>query len=54
MNTYMEVAKWSIYVGGKLVAKMMQNLFNIRRIEYSASVGGLVRLDAGRYTNPNP
>jgi hypothetical protein len=46
----MEVGKWTIYVGGKIVAKILKSAFNIRKVEYTASVQGIIRANLGKFS----
>ena len=45
----MEVGKWTVYTGGKIVAQALSSVFNVRKIEYTASVQGLIRANLGTF-----
>jgi len=44
---FLEMGKWIVYVGGKMVAKVLESAFNIRLIQYTGSLQRLVRADLG-------
>merc|ERR1711871_191900 len=45
----MEMGKWAVYAGGKLVAKLLSSAFNIQLIQYTASIQGLIRANLGKF-----
>jgi hypothetical protein len=45
----MEMGKWAVYAGGKLVAAVLKNAFNIQLIQYTASIQGLIRANLGKF-----
>jgi len=44
---FLEMGKWIVYVGGKIVAKVLESAFNIRLIQYTGSLQRLARADLG-------
>jgi len=44
---FLEMAKWIVYIGGKMIAKVLESAFNIRLIQYTGSLQRLVRADLG-------
>jgi hypothetical protein len=44
---FLEMGKWIVYVGGKMIAKVLASAFNIRLIQYQGSAQRLIRADFG-------
>jgi hypothetical protein len=44
---FLEMGKWIVYVGGKMIAKVLKSAFNVRLIQYQGSAQRLIRADFG-------